>query len=86
MLLACANRDERRFDKPDRFDVTREAADQLGFGYGIHHCAGAALARLEIASLIKALIPCGKRFEVLAEERAAMVNLQGAKHLHVQVS
>jgi cytochrome P450 len=86
MLIACANRDERRFDKPDRFDVTREAADQLGFGYGIHHCAGAALARLEIASLIKALIPCGKRFEVLAEERAAMVNLQGAKHLHVQVS
>jgi len=35
---------------------------------------------------IKALIPCVKRFEVLAEERAAMVNLQGAKHLHVQVS
>ncbi len=47
LLTASANRDERRFPDADRFDVRRKIERHLTFGYGIHHCLGAALARLE---------------------------------------
>jgi cytochrome P450 len=47
LLTGSAGRDERKFDDPDRFDVTRSFDRQLTFGYGIHYCLGANLARLE---------------------------------------
>ena len=46
---ASANRDERKWERPEKFDVRREAHDHLGFGVGAHVCAGMHLARLEIA-------------------------------------
>jgi cytochrome P450 len=47
LLTASANRDERRFPDADRFDVQRKIDHHVTFGYGIHFCLGAALARLE---------------------------------------
>jgi cytochrome P450 len=47
LLVGSANRDERRYDDPDVFDVERDNSQHLTFGYGLHFCLGAALARLE---------------------------------------
>ncbi len=46
-IVAAANRDERRYPDPDRFDIHRKISQQLTFGVGVHYCLGAALARLE---------------------------------------
>jgi cytochrome P450 len=54
--IAGANRDPAVFDAPDALDVSRQPNPHLGFGYGLHFCLGAALARLESRIAIAALI------------------------------
>lgn len=56
MLFGCAQRDPRRFDDPDTFDVGRNDPAHIGFGGGIHFCVGAPLARLELARSIAGLV------------------------------
>jgi hypothetical protein len=56
VLLGSANRDERKFPDPDRFVVERNPSDHVGFGYGIHYCLGAPLARLEGRLALAALL------------------------------
>lgn len=53
--FASANRDERRWDEPERFSITRENAGQVAFGHGEHACVGMGLARLEGAAVLTAL-------------------------------
>jgi cytochrome P450 len=61
-LLGSANRDEARFTQPDRLDVGRDEGPSLAFGSGIHHCLGAALARMEGQAVLAALL---RRYEVI---------------------
>jgi cytochrome P450 len=55
LLVGAANRDHRRWDEPNRFDIYRNAAGHLGFGTGIHACVGQVLARLEGEVVLTAL-------------------------------
>jgi len=56
VMYGCANRDERRFDDPEKFDVTRPTQQHLAFGHGPHRCEGANLAQLELTVLLEALL------------------------------
>jgi cytochrome P450 len=64
ILYGSANRDERRYQDPDRFDVTRDARDHVAFGFGVHRCAGGYLAQLEMEALLRALVAHVRRIEV----------------------
>lgn len=64
LFYASANRDERKWQEPERFDVQRRASDHLGFGNGAHMCAGMHLARLKMTALLEALVPKVRRFQI----------------------
>jgi cytochrome P450 len=83
----AANRDERHFPDPDRFDVRRNPVDHLGFGYGNHACAGQGLARLEVHAVFRALAARVERIELVGEPVRALNNItRGFRSLPVRVS
>lgn len=61
--FASANRDHRHFTDPDNFDIDRGTSDHLTFGHGIHHCLGAALARLEARIVTDTIVAKGLHLE-----------------------
>jgi cytochrome P450 len=63
-VVSAANRDERRYEQPDRFDIHRPIAPHLAFGFGIHYCLGAALARLEARIALEELLARFPEWEV----------------------
>lgn len=84
-LFGSANRDERRWETPEVFDISRDTSGHLGFGYGRHGCAGQGLARLEAVSLLSALADRVVAFH--AEEPVRHLNnaVRGLAHLPVEV-
>lgn len=64
ILYGSANRDERQFENPEKFDVTRKTRDHVGFGAGKHQCVGMHLAKLEMESILTAMLSRVSRIEV----------------------
>ena len=56
LLYPSANRDERVFDQPERFDIRRSPNDHLAFGFGAHFCMGNRLARMELSVMLDRLL------------------------------
>ncbi len=84
-LIASANRDESVFDRADEFIIDRDPNPHLAFGYGIHNCLGAHLARLEgriaVASLVNAL----DEITITEEDRTQFNRLGGPEKLQVKL-
>jgi cytochrome P450 len=85
VFFGAANRDERKYPDPDRFDVLRRPGDHLGFGAGPHACVGMNLARIEMLALFTALAKRVRRFTILEQEPLLNNVLRGFKALRVAV-
>jgi len=85
LSYVSGNRDEDIFDEPFRFDVGRDPNKHLAFGYGVHFCMGAALARMEVNSFFSQLVPRLKSIELNGNpELTATVFVGGLKHLPIR--
>jgi cytochrome P450 len=85
LAYVSGNRDEEVFTDPFRFDVGRDPNKHLAFGYGVHFCLGAALARMEMASLFGELIPRLESIELAGTpELSRTVFVGGLKHLPIR--
>jgi cytochrome P450 len=89
LINGSANRDHYAWTDADKFDIERDRteAQNLGFGYGIHSCLGAALARMESAIALDKMLDFMPRFEVDFDncKRVQMQNVMGWKHVPVKV-
>jgi cytochrome P450 len=88
LLIGSANRDAEAFIAPDTFDVGRVDNNHLGLGFGIHHCLGAALARLEAQVALGALVSRARVLEPSTDERSYKENivLRGLAALPVELA
>lgn len=86
VLFGCANRDERKWKDADQFNIRRDNIDQLAFGYGLHACAGQALARIEGEAILRALIESVSDIEGDEPVRHYNNVLRGLESLPVRVT
>jgi len=86
MFLGAANRDPRRWERPDEYDIARRNAGHVGFGTGIHGCVGAVLARLESEVVLSALARKASAIEICGEPRRRYNNtLRGMASLPLRI-
>jgi cytochrome P450 len=87
LSYVSGNRDEEVFSDPFTFDVGRDPNRHIAFGYGVHFCLGAALARLEINSFFSELLPRLESVELAGRpDYLATTFVGGLKHLPVRYS
>jgi cytochrome P450 len=87
-VLASGNHDPEAFEDPDRLDLGRDENRHLGFGFGVHHCLGAPLARLETAIAVPRFLERVGSIEVTADTLSYRENavLRGLVELPVRIS
>lgn len=87
LLTGAATRDPRAYERPDTFDISRGGRTTLAFGYGVHGCLGAWLARLESNLAFEGIRARWPRFEVQHDglRRVNMSNVAGYSHVPVVV-
>lgn len=86
VLFGSANRDERKWECPQQFDVRRRAVDHVAFGYGVHSCAGQFLARIEGHAVLSALVSQVRGLRLVGAERKLNNVLRGFARLEVEMS
>jgi len=87
MFLGAANRDPRRWDAPDTYDITRRTSGHVGFGSGIHMCVGQLVARLEGEVMLTALAQRIAKIEISGEPKRRFNNtLRGLDSLPVTIT
>ncbi len=85
-VYASANRDDAVWDNPNTFDVRRAVRKHIGFGHGVHTCMGLHLARLELISLISAMLSRVKRWHLDGTPTIAMNNtIRAFGHLPIRI-
>ena len=83
LCIISANRDEDKYEAPDRFNVLRGARDHMAFGFGIHSCLGAALARMEVRVVFEEILKRLPEYEIREDAlaRAHNPNVRGFTHV-----
>lgn len=85
LLFGAANRDERKYDQPDKFDVTRNPTDHVGWGTGPHMCVGMHLAKMEIEVMLEALVEHVDTIEADAPDLSTISTLYGVTRLPLRL-
>ena len=85
VMYAAANRDPRRFEDPDRFQIGRDSTDHVGFGHSAHRCVGMNLALMEITAMLTALVGKVKAVELVDAKRADNAILRGFEKLALRL-
>lgn len=86
LLFTCANRDERKYERAEIYDIRRNPRDHLGFGGGLHACLGAALARLEAKVAMEELLAMMGEFTIDEAGLQRMHSPQVRGFTHVPVT
>jgi cytochrome P450 len=86
LLLGAANRDPARYEDPERLDIRRERKGNLGFGFGMHSCLGAALAQVEAAEVVAALLAAAPDYQLAEPVSYTGFNLRGPGALDVSLA
>jgi cytochrome P450 len=84
-LMASANRDEKVFQNPDEFVIDRNPNPHLAFGFGIHFCLGAHLARLEGEIFLQSVIKHLETISLVEEDHSQMSDLGGPSKLMINL-
>ena len=83
LCIISANRDGDKYQNPDSFDITRGKADHMAFGYGLHSCLGASLARMEVRVVFEEILKRIPQYEIQEDKlaRAHNPNVRGFTHV-----
>ena len=86
VIYASANRDPRRFENPERFQIERDCTDHVGFGHSAHRCVGMNLALMELTAMLTALVGKVRAIDLVDAKRADNAILRGFEKLSLRLT